>query len=119
MLRIAYLMLAGLVISGCSPADHIRVSSTKLNDVRYEPRNQPVEVFFADTKPNRDFDQIAFIEVKGPIYTSTDTLLSRLKNQAQWWGADAVIAVKKSDTVPVSDSDSPEPLLTGVAVKYK
>ena len=127
--RIVILILP-ILLYGCYGSD----TSTRVTPITKIEGLAPttsVEVFFEDTKPTREFVQLAFLEVIGTRYEWTDTLLTLMKKRAQTLGADAIVYVKKNqqerargDIISkLANKDSDDiymaPVLTGVAVKYK
>lgn len=133
------LIIAAAALLGCAYGYDIATEITRLNEIKFDPYVGPVEIFFNETKPSKDYIQIAFIEVVGGKESSTDTLLVTMKKKAQRLGAEAVISVKKSyksrkgssdwglfDILFPSNSDSTNteeeysaPVLSGVAIVYK
>ncbi|MBS3915642.1 MAG: hypothetical protein KG003_14200 [Bacteroidetes bacterium] len=126
------LVLITFCVESCSYGNRIAIQVTKINEAHFEKSHSQVEVYFEETQPPKEFMQIAFIEVTGTEYSSTDTLLSALKTNAQSVGADAVIMVKKqyknrqtgeliSELMnkDIKPNEYSAPILTGIAIKYK
>ena len=85
-----------------------------------------VEVYFGVGLPEREFDQVAHLEMSASEFHDTAELLDELRRSAAACGADAVIGVDKKYGVNVrtylliDDEDVEERhILTGVAVRYR
>jgi hypothetical protein len=133
-----YLIAAAIVtlLVGCMPYGHeIETEITKIGEVNLSPEIGLVEIYFGETPPQKEYIQIALIEVVGKKYSPTDTLLAVMKRQAQNLGADAIVSVKKSyrdretgdlvdDLLNIGNEKHKNeaysaPILTGVAIRYK
>ncbi|GAB3986813.1 hypothetical protein GCM10028807_05020 [Spirosoma daeguense] len=99
-------------------------------------RNYPVEVFYDNQRPDRPFEPLQDLEVKGDVALDSrqldkenqrmlsrgndaqqkELMLARLTTQAKKIGADALIAVKYKYYTSMSDNGY---VMTGLAVKYK
>ena len=85
-----------------------------------------VEVYFGAGLPEREFDQVAHLEMSASEFHDTAELLDELRRAAAACGADAVVGVDKKYGVNVRtylliDDDDVEErhILTGVAVRYR
>lgn len=93
------------------------------------------EIYFEDpnVKVTKPYEQLAFIEVKGVAYSSSEALLHEMKKKGSTIGADAIINIKQhyitrergefASEILDRDKNKPEEYstisLTGLAVKYK
>jgi hypothetical protein len=115
---------------GCSYGFSIRSNVARVSDEAYESHEGPIDVFFEGTKPEKEYIQIALIELKGGRgyeESSSDALLKTIKEEAQRLGADAIINVK---VTPMTREGSyslfggeekhySTIFMTGIAIKYK
>jgi hypothetical protein len=96
--------------------------------------NYPVDVFYDTQRPERPFDPLQDLEVKGEVplearqsgnkrmlsrgndMQQKELLLSRLTLQAKKLGADALVSVRYTYYTSMTDNGY---LMTGLAVRYK
>ncbi|GAB3708590.1 hypothetical protein GCM10027592_43910 [Spirosoma flavus] len=116
------LCLAGLV--GCfQPVAYLR-----------NKRNYPVDVFYDNQRPERPFEPLQDLEVKGEVplknhqsadrrmidrgndMEQKDLMLARLTMQAKKLGADALVDVKYTYYTSINDNGY---VMKGLAVKWK
>ena len=94
----------------------------------------PVDVFYENQRPDRPFDPLQDLELKGEVpltqrqsanyrmlsrgndVQQKELLLSRLTVQAKKIGADALVAVRYTYYTSTTDNGY---VMTGLAVKYK
>ncbi|UFH57327.1 hypothetical protein [Spirosoma sp. KNUC1025] len=94
----------------------------------------PVDVFYENQRPERPFDPLQDLEIKGEINLTQrqwgnnrmlsrgndaqqkELMLARLTMQAKKIGADALVAVRYTYYTSMTDNGY---LMTGLAVKYK
>lgn len=126
------ILLSAVFVSGCFYGYTPLVEVTKINPAVQYPPKDSVAVFWEDGAAfQKNYQQIAFIEVQGDAYADKSALLPLLIKEAAKAGADAVINVKHSYvtrysgealTSIVSGQDNSHEYiataLTGVAVKF-
>ncbi len=96
--------------------------------------NYPVDVFYDNQRPERPFDPLQDLEMKGQVpldgrqtvnrrmlsrgndMQQKEMLLAQLTMQAKKLGADALVSVRYKYYTSASDNGY---LMTGLAVKYK
>lgn len=96
--------------------------------------NYPVDVFYENQRPERPFDPLQDLEIKGEIELTRrqwgnqrmlnrgndmqqkELMLARLTMQAKKLGADALVAVRYTYYTSLRDNGY---VMTGLAVKYK
>ena len=124
MKKIAVLLLMLVSLSGCfSPVVYLQ------NKTHY-----PVDVFYDTQRPDRPFDPLQDLEVKGEVPLTSrqsgndrmlsrgndmqqkELMLSRLTIQAKKLGADALVSVRYTYYTSMTDNGY---VMTGLAVKYK
>lgn len=121
--------------AGCYYGYDMQTEVTKIQNSSFAPNPGSIEVYFGETQPERKYEQIAFLEVVGEKYSTTDSLLARMRKEAGKLGADAVIFIKKyhknrergdlvADVLNIGNEnhdieDYSAPLLMGVAVRYQ
>jgi hypothetical protein len=94
----------------------------------------PVDVFYEDQRPERPFDPLQDLEMKGEVpltqrqsenqrmlsrgndVQQKELMLARLTMQAKKIGADALVAVRYTYYTSTTDNGY---VMTGLAVKYK
>lgn len=94
----------------------------------------PVDVFYENQRPDRPFDPLEDLEIKGEVLLTQrqwgnqrmlsrgndmqqkELLLARLTMQAEKLGADALIAVRYTYYTSMTDNGY---VMTGLAVRYK
>ena len=118
-----------VILLACSYGFTIRSNVARISDEAYEPHEGPIDVFFEDTKPEKEYIQIALIELRGGRgykESSSDTLLQRMKGEAQNLGADAIMNVKVSPMTREGGLLFDEEVqhystifMSGIAIKYK
>ena len=130
-----YIIACLILQTGCMPYGHdIATEVTRISEATFPPTEGPIEVYFGESVPQREHAQIAFLEVVGKKYSSTDTLLAHMRAQAQKLGAHAVISIKKMyfgretgdllvDLLSIGDDEHENevydaPVLTGIAIRY-
>lgn len=90
-------MFSALFVSGCFYGFTPLVEVTKINPSLQLPEKDSVSVFWEDGAAfQKNYQQIAFIEVQGDAYADKTELLPLLVKEASKIGADAVINVKHS-----------------------
>ncbi|SFD53632.1 YbjQ family protein [Spirosoma endophyticum] len=124
MKKLALLFLTIVSVSACfSPVVYLQ------NKGHY-----PVDVFYDTQRPDRPFDPLQDLEVKGEVPLTSrqsgnermlsrgndaqqkELMLSRLTLQAKKLGADALVSVRYTYYTSMTDNGY---VMTGVAVKYK
>lgn len=126
---------AAVLCHGCYYGYDIQAEVTKIQSADFAPNPGLIEVYFGETQPERKYEQIAFLEVVGEKYSTTDSLLARMKEEAGKIGADAVIFIKKyhknrergdlvADVINIGNENHEiegyfAPLLMGVAIRYQ
>ncbi|MBD2751803.1 hypothetical protein IC230_02790 [Spirosoma sp. BT704] len=96
--------------------------------------NYPVDVFYENQRPERPFDPLQDLEIKGEVplmrrqwdngrmlsrgndAQQKELMLARLTIQAKKLGADALVAVRYTYYTSMTDNGY---VMTGLAVKYK
>ncbi len=96
--------------------------------------NYPVDVFYENQRPERPFDPLQDLELKGEVpltqrqsgnqrllsrgndMQQKELLLARLTMQAKKLGADALVAVRYTYYTSITDNGY---VMSGLAVKYK
>lgn len=96
--------------------------------------NYPVDVFYENQRPERPFEPLQDLEVKGEVplterqsgnqrmlsrgndMQQKELMLARLTLQAKKLGADALVAVRYTYYTSVTDNGY---MMTGLAVRYK
>lgn len=73
--------------------------------------NETIELFTTKI-PDRNYDEIGYIQTDGGIFHTPQKLLNGLKKQASELQADAVINIKY-------DFQAWYPIISGTAIKYK
>jgi len=127
MIAVSTALLA-LLTMGCQ-GYRVTTEVTDLTEEEYEPQPAAVDFYFANAEPDYWYSQVAFIEIVGTEYQTTEELLEEMEYEALELGADAVMAVRKTYTVRerysvwhIINEEPPEeyiaPVLTGVAIVY-
>ncbi len=128
-------VVIAILCHGCHYGYDIQSEVTRIQNTRFEPNRGFIEVYFGETLPEQKYEQIAFLEIVGEKYSTTDSLLTRMKEEAGKIGADAVIFIKKyhknrergdliADALNIGNEKHEieaydAPLLMGVAVRYR
>lgn len=120
-----------LVITGCAisrnPYSKSVPVSAQITTQKADTSRQTLELYFGvQTKPEKDYSQLAFVEAIGNQYTNPQELIQLLKWEASKYGADAIIEIQKSSTGREEGylfDEEPEvqyqaPTFTGIAIKY-
>jgi hypothetical protein len=101
-LRIAAYLLIGAVSSSCVTTQVAKLGATS----EKEP-----EVYITRT-PERQYEEISYIEASGSIFHTKEQLLKKLKKKAKKEGGDALVQVRFDYTFYL-------PYAEGVVIKYK
>ncbi|MEN9353865.1 MAG: hypothetical protein RL318_1190 [Fibrobacterota bacterium] len=103
------------------------VSIIKVSDSIYASNQGKVEIFFEDMNPKHEYQQLAYLTIKGSMNSNDIDVVNRLKYEAWKIGADGVMRIKKTIEdrkyaemfVPENDQQSyKSTVLTGVAFRY-
>ncbi len=70
-----------------------------------------VEVLYS-SNPNKEYSEVMYIQADGSIFSSSSSLLKKLKERGKKEGADAIINIK-------FDYQFWWPNVSGIAIKYK
>ncbi|NIR49943.1 YbjQ family protein [candidate division KSB1 bacterium] len=124
-----YSLFCMVFLLGCSYGLSTRTNVARISDTDYEPHERPIDVLFEDSKTEKEYVQIAFIEIRGGRGykdSSSDALLRKMKQEAQKLGADALVNVKVAPMTREAGYlfDEEEEhystiFMTGIAIKYK
>lgn len=119
-----FVSLLWVVVTGCfSPVAYLQSKP-----------NYPVDVFYENQRPERPFDPLQDLEIKGEVELvrrqwgndrmldrgnnaqQKELMLARLTTQAKKLGADALVAVRYTYYTSIKENGY---VMTGLAVKYK
>lgn len=98
-------VLALILIAALSSCTTTRVATLTKSE------NETIELFTTKI-PDRNYDEIGYIQTDGGIFHTPQQLLNGLKKQATELQADAVINIKY-------DFQAWYPIVSGTAIKYK
>lgn len=98
-------VLALILIAALSSCTTTRVATLTKSE------NETIELFTTKI-PERNYDEIGYIQTDGGIFHTPQQLLNGLKKQATELQADAVINIKY-------DFQAWYPIVSGTAIKYK
>jgi hypothetical protein len=98
-------ILALILIAALSSCTTTRVATLTKSE------NETIELFTTKI-PDRNYDEIGYIQTDGGIFHTPQQLLNGLKKQATELQADAVINIKY-------DFQAWFPIVSGTAIKYK
>ncbi len=129
MLRNLTFLFILLVMMACAYGYEAVSDVAYIKTYRYQAHQKPVDIYYDNDRPVKEYVQFAVIEIKGAKYDNMNHLLNLMRQRAQAIGADGVMNVRKDYAVRerglVTDAffdEKPEkftaPVFTGIAIKY-
>lgn len=123
----AIIFILPFFISCMFYGNKMQSSVTLTSDVQYPANEGYVELYFEGVQPQYKYMQIGLITVDGAELSSDNEIIHKLKYEAWQNGADAVINLKKTETIrergilfekPEDVTKYNSTVFTGVIVKY-
>lgn len=84
--------IAALLAPACGASRLVRVE--RLTDETFRPKESVLDVAVLDEPPSSPHREIARIEGGGHEYEEVSQVLGRLREEAAWLGADAIVVVR-------------------------
>jgi hypothetical protein len=124
MRKVWLLFGAVLFVTGClSTHRHIRTEVTYLAKERFAPAPRDPDIYFGAAPIKSAFEQLAFLEVYGSWFSTSEELFAKLKARGKRIGADAIISVevgerRRRDLLEDDSAAFQAGYVTGVAVRH-